>query len=389
VRQFIVYDFLVTKTIHTIRYIKKLEGEVRDLRAQQLRLGAASPSETTYEAPSVTNDQDQNPAQFTDADVSNPLLESPTGFVAAGSLSPPVYIGETSCVAFGDTLLQCVDKDTDLALWPPPTYFQHEIFNRLVRSDIILPDRIQSRLLVGVAVRFIGTDYHLLLKKTFYEKLDRICAGEEAQDLVWMCKCFILLALGEMYSNRQRRDSNQRVPGTDYFLQATGLLQDLYETPSVEQVEVLILFVSAVPLLKQRTRSAALTIDIQCFYANALGRTKSAYTYIGIAMRMALALGLHRNLPTDTMLNPVEREHRKRVWWTLYTLDRLCCSILGYPLLISDSLIDVELPTDQGLSVSEQEEFSDPAHLIATIKLARITGQIRTSQPPLCHSLPN
>lgn len=104
---------------------------------------------------------------------------------------------------------------------------------------------------------------------------------------------------------------------------------------------------------------------------------------------MALALGLHRKLPTDTMLNPVEREHRKRVWWTLYTMDRLCSSIFGYPLLISDSLIDVELPTDDGLSASEKEEFSDPAHLIATVKLARVTGQIRTSQPQFSSFLPN
>lgn len=211
------------------------------MRAQQQQpSAAASPSETTTsEVPTVTNGQ-----KFPDTDVSNPLLESPPGFVTAGSSSPPVYIGEASCVAFGDTLLQCVDKDTHLASWPPATFFQHETFNRLVRPDFVLPDRIQSRLLVEVAVRFIGTDYHLILKKTFYEKLDRVCAGEERGDLVWICKFFVLLALGEMYSNRQRRTTSQCVPGTDYFLQAMGLLQDLYETPSVEQVEVMILFVS-------------------------------------------------------------------------------------------------------------------------------------------------
>lgn len=235
---------------HALRYIKKLEGEVRDLRAQQQRPSASSPPETIYEAASIPNEQVQLPTKFTDTDVSNLLLESPTGFVTAGSASPPVYIGEASCVAFGDTLLQCVDKDADLTAWPPPTYFQHDIFNRLARPDVVLPDRIQSRLLVEVAVRFIGTDYHLILKKTFYEKLDRICAGEEPRDFVWICKFFILLALGEMYSNRQRRTTSQHVPGTDYFLRATGLLQDLYETPSIEQVEVMVLFVSAVPFLK-------------------------------------------------------------------------------------------------------------------------------------------
>ncbi|KAJ5714029.1 uncharacterized protein N7483_011210 [Penicillium malachiteum] len=158
-----------------------------------------------------------------------------------------------------------------------------------------------------------------------------------------------------MYSNRKRRTSDQHVPGTDYFLRAVGLLQDLYENPSVEQVEVMILF---------------------SFYANALGRVKSSYTYSGIALRIALGLGLHRTLPTDNLLTPIEREHRKRLWWTLYTLDRLCSSNLGFPVLASDSVIDVKLPTNEGLDGAELEEFSDPAHLIANVKLAKITGQI-------------
>lgn len=125
-----------------------------------------------------------------------------------------------------------------------------------------------------------------------------------------------------------------------------------------------------------QVQSDLLRLFIQTFYANALGRVKSAYTYSGIALRMALGLGLHRSLPTDNLLSPVEREHRKRVWWTLYTLDRLCSSNLGYPVLVSDAVIDVELPTNNGLDGAELEEFSDPSHLIANVKLARITGQI-------------
>ncbi|KAF4762976.1 hypothetical protein HAV15_001418 [Penicillium sp. str.  len=340
-------------------YIKKLEGEVKALRAQKQRSRASSELD---EASCLTQDPVETSTQSPDIDVSNPLLESPTGFVAARSSSQPIFIGEASCVAFGDTLLQCVDKDADLSSWASPTYFQHDILHRLMRPEVVLPDRIQARLLVEVAIRFIGTDYHLVLKKTFFDTLDRTCAGEIPRNPAWMCKFFVLLALGEMYSNRKRRMADQHVPGTDYFLRAVGLLQDLYETPSVEQVEVMILF---------------------CFYSNALGRVKTAYTYSGIALRMALGLGLHRSLPTDTKLCPVDREHRKRVWWTLYTLDRLCSSNLGYPLLISDAVIDVELPTNEGLIPAELEEFTDPGHLVANVKLAKITGQIRKSAFPL------
>jgi hypothetical protein len=211
------------------------------LRTQKQQPRASSELD---EASCRTQDPVQPSTQFPDIDVSNPLLESPTGFVAARSSSQPIFIGEASSVAFGDTLLQCVDKDADLSSWASPTYFQHDIFHRLMRPEVVLPDRIQARLLVEVAIRFIGTDYHLILKKSFFDTLDRTCAGETPRNPAWMCKFFVLLALGEMYSNRKRRTADQHVPGTDYFLRAVGLLQDLYETPSVEQVEVMVLFVS-------------------------------------------------------------------------------------------------------------------------------------------------
>lgn len=133
-------------------------------------------------------------------------------------------------------------------LYSPSTYFQHEIFHRLVRPDVDLPDRIHARMLVEIAIRFIGTDFFLVLKKTFYTKLDLICGGEELrypQDVAWVCKLYALLALGEMYSNRKRRMPTQSVPGTEYFLRAVGLLEDRYEDASLENVEVMILFVRA------------------------------------------------------------------------------------------------------------------------------------------------
>jgi hypothetical protein len=52
-------------------------------------------------------------------------------------------------------------------------------------------------------------------------------------------------------------------------------------------------------------------------------------------------------------------------------------------LLISDDVIDVELPTNEGLVPAELEEFTDPSHLVANVKLAKITGQIREGAFPL------
>jgi hypothetical protein len=149
------------------RYIKKLERELHELRAEQMRPRAPTPSETTDEICGASNHQAQLTAAFPDTDVSNPLLGSPAGFVAAGSASLSVDVGEGSSIAFGDTVLKYVDKDTDLAAVPPAAYFEHETFNRLLRPGVTVPNRIKSRLLVEVAIRFIGTDFHLVMKRFF------------------------------------------------------------------------------------------------------------------------------------------------------------------------------------------------------------------------------
>jgi len=71
-----------------------------------------------------------------------------------------------------------------------------------------------------------------------------------------------------------------------------------------------------------------------------------------------------------------EREHRIRVWWTVYNLDRVCSSKVGLPIMLRDEDVDVPLPSMDNLTNEEKEDFHDPSHIIAQHKLAKITGDI-------------
>jgi transcriptional regulatory protein GAL4 len=57
--------------------------------------------------------------------------------------------------------------------------------------------------------------------------------------------------------------------------------------------------------------------------------------FLGLATRMALSLGLHRELP-DWDINILQREMRRRVWWGLYIFDSGASTTFGRPILLPE-----------------------------------------------------
>lgn len=68
----------------------------------------------------------------------------------------------------------------------------------------------------------------------------------------------------------------------------------------------------------------------------------SLWHVVGFAARIAIALNLHRRVDDASLLASFV-EHRKRVFYSLYNLDRLVATTLSKPLAISDDDIDNEV----------------------------------------------
>jgi hypothetical protein len=88
-------------------------------------------------------------------------------------------------------------------------------------------------------------------------------------------------------------------------------------------------------------------------------------------------MGLHLNIGDAYLTDPELREHRIRVWWSVYIVDRLLSSKIGLPLLISDDDISVNLPS--GSPDVNSDDFGDHSHYLAVVRLAKIAGNISRS----------
>ncbi|KAI9367971.1 fungal-specific transcription factor domain-containing protein [Aspergillus egyptiacus] len=88
-----------------------------------------------------------------------------------------------------------------------------------------------------------------------------------------------------------------------------------------------------------------MSLQAICFmvlFLQSSAKLSTCYSYVGIALRSALRLGLHRSVTFN--FNPVERELRRRIFWVIRKMDVYVSTLLGLPQMLSDDDIDQEYP---------------------------------------------
>ncbi|GAD99798.1 hypothetical protein AOR_1_2318174 [Paecilomyces variotii No. 5] len=79
-------------------------------------------------------------------------------------------------------------------------------------------------------------------------------------------------------------------------------------------------------------------------YLQKRDRPNTGYNFIGIAYRMALGLGLHREAPAGTQRDSLYHEQRRVLWWIVYCLDSGFSITTGRPIMCSDGFTETRLP---------------------------------------------
>ena len=83
----------------------------------------------------------------------------------------------------------------------------------------------------------------------------------------------------------------------------------------------------------------------------------NAWYLVGVGMRTCIDLGLHQDPQPLDSVSPSLLETRRRLWWSMYSFDRSFSMGCGRPTEISDTMIDVRLPTFLMESVATQDQI--------------------------------
>ncbi|THH18408.1 hypothetical protein EW146_g2572 [Bondarzewia mesenterica] len=108
----------------------------------------------------------------------------------------------------------------------------------------------------------------------------------------------------------------------------------------------------------------------------ALGSTEHGWLYVGMAIRMAYDLGLHRDadkwqVSGGNLFSPMELQARKQIWWACTRADKYTSVWMGRPPVISETNYDAPLP-----EVDSDEPWQPHPIDTAAVDYAPVPGHI-------------
>ncbi|AAS51132.2 ACL096Wp [Eremothecium gossypii ATCC 10895] len=240
-----------------------------------------------------------------------------------------------------------------------------------------LPPFAYAMLLVDTFVTYNDGCFYFFNEGIVKHSLRRSYAGHVAyQDYtlqaMWLCKVFLIFAIGEMYLGTANCDLNEHpssrrrstLPGSGFFAHAAQLFSILFSSEGIENataeggIEIMLLY---------------------AFYLQVADRTVPSYFYFGEALRACLILGWHVDAQRD-VLTRFELEHHRRLWWTVYMFERMLSSKAGLPLSLSDNTIATELPDDFDMSNPppgcEHYIFAEAEYITHCVRITQVNAQI-------------
>ncbi|KAI3596720.1 hypothetical protein WG66_016356 [Moniliophthora roreri] len=252
-------------------------------------------------------------------------------------------------------------------------YFPASVFFGKVRA-LPGPEEVEypERDLADKLVKAYFSRLHFLMpvmdKPSFLQQYEHIMNNTHDRDLVSSQTAFISLIFAVFACAANLvEDDRLKVSGrTD----EGGMGMVYYERQYISHAKIQVPHVQCFILL------SSFLCSINCL--------PQAWILVGQAVRTGQDLGLHRS-PRRLVVSPIEKEMRRKIWWGVYTLDRMLALALGRPLGIEDADCDVEAPVDVDDDLLP-EYFSGanikPPHLslmtgyIALIKLYQIAGRV-------------
>ncbi|KAJ5098287.1 hypothetical protein N7532_005288 [Penicillium argentinense] len=182
-------------------------------------------------------------------------------------------------------------------------------------------------------------------------------------DPAFICLAMATFALGSQWTpleRPERLESSQQKEyldvGSVFFSHAKALIPEIIERSCLRSVQ------------------APFVLGVYLMPACAVG---TSYVYLGLAVRKALVADLHLEVD-DHSMSQRDKEIRRRLWWSIYSLERCTTTKLNRACSVDAKIITAALPS-QCASLDRSQVFDNLQCQIAYARLIKILDKIAGS----------
>ncbi|KAF5615503.1 transcription activator [Fusarium sp. NRRL 25303] len=276
-------------------------------------------------------------------------------------LTALAYLGHSSTLSFSRNVRNLLQRSSPIADPGSVSMERQDIsYTRtlppiaLDLSSIALPKLSYAEYLTNTVIVHIGSLYSIFDADMFLQRLRRFYDDRdkdlEIDATLWHIQMLLILAFGKSIQSREH--SEMGPSGMTYFTLAIEAMPDirrLYEDPllSIEVLCLAALFMHATDLLQE------------------------AYVTIGQALRISVTKVLNKRFPEA--LRSSNFEYQRRLWWTVYCIDRKCAAMLGSPSVMRDDDISIPFPE---IKSGDESQNAFAIHAILSSHLGKILDAI-------------
>ncbi|KAG7808367.1 hypothetical protein KL924_003413 [Ogataea haglerorum] len=289
----------------TGREVKRNYLEILETKLQQLTAQLASVDDMRKER-SIEEPQFQNPAP------SKSDLAQQVGYITLQAAGESRYLGESSAYYIAKTIsesINCYTAKPNTAASsieeaePPQTVFSK-------------PSKRLASAFLTAYKNYVQCQYPFLDWNSTITMFNQVM-NDDSQDPEALFFVYIIFAIGTQLLEDRTQTSHKR----SYYEKAFENIGSVIGATTLRAVQ------------------AYLLITV---FAQKMPDGSSCWQTTGLAIRTAVALGLHRKPYRNC--DPKLEDLRSRVFWSAYGMERINALVLGRPFSISDADIDAPFP---------------------------------------------
>ncbi|KAH8663530.1 fungal-specific transcription factor domain-containing protein [Tricladium varicosporioides] len=291
------------------------------------------------------------------------MLEDPAGKL--------LYLGDSASLSFLQLLRVTIESVAG-----PSAFTQDPRRHRIVentralpptvRLARLLPDKETAKILLKAYFININGLVDIFDRQIFLSTFDKCYIEPLGIDPAWLCLLYLTFAIGLVMANPETGSEDETV------------IQKLRAEP-MDQAEV---FFTTAKQLADPTSGfddtglwSIQALILMTIYNLAVSKRNVAYTYCGMAIRFAFALGLHRE-ETLCIFTSTDQLVRRNLLRSLFILDRFLAASLGRPTSIreSDCSGTTLSSTEISSSIEKHETIPKAASLEASTSSCHVIG---------------